>query len=81
METVLNPAVPIKLPRFQSRADGEYRLCPRCAQLGYGVDSYHPATREFWTVQHGRLWFGRCLACAGELSARKHGVVPEKEAA
>ena len=64
------------LPRWQSRADGEYRLCTRCAHLGYGEDAYHPATHEFWPRVHGQLWFGRCLACASELQSRRLGVVP-----
>lgn len=66
---------------FQSRPDGEYRQCRRCMKLGYDVDSWHPATSEFWPMVHGRLWFGRCLACAGELASHKHGFVPAREAA
>jgi hypothetical protein len=64
------------LSSFESRIDGEYRQCARCAHLGYGPDSWHPATREYWPVARGRIWFGRCLACNGELAARKFGVVP-----
>jgi hypothetical protein len=64
------------VPRWQSRPDGEYRLCTRCAHLGYGEYAYHPATGEFWPRVHGKLWFGRCLACASELQSRRLGVVP-----
>lgn len=62
--------------KWQSRADGEYRLCSRCLHIGYGEDSYHPATDEFWPRVHGQLWFGRCLACACEMGSRRKGIVP-----
>ena len=65
---------------FQSRPDGEYRRCSRCAHLGYGEDAWHPCTSEFWPRVRGKLWFGRCLACASELASRRDGVIPAPEA-
>lgn len=62
--------------KWQSRVDGEYRQCARCAHIGYGEDAFHPATDEFWPRIHGQLWFGRCLACASELTSRRKGVMP-----
>lgn len=57
---------------FQSRFDGEYAQCPRCARIGLGVDSWHPVTREFWPVYGGgRLHLGQCLACAEDKRLRK----------
>ncbi len=63
------------MSRFVSGPDGEWRECRSCARKGYGVDAWHPATREFWPVVNRRIWFGRCLACCSEMSSRKRGVV------
>lgn len=67
--------------RFESRPDGEYCQCTRCARLGYGPDSWHPVTAEFWPRCNGRLSLNRCKACCGEVMARRHGVVQTAEAA
>jgi len=67
--------------RFQSRPDGEYRLCPRCEKLGYGADAWHPATCEYYPVVHGRVSFARCRACITEITSRRYGVVPADETA
>lgn len=69
------------MTRFQSRADGEYVQCPNCARAGYGVDSWHPATPEFWVTWNGQLQFQKCKACRSEVQARKFGFVPEGMAA
>lgn len=62
--------------QFQSRPDGEYALCPRCARIGYGADAWHPATHEFWptSITGRRLSFIQCLACTSDVAARKAGV-------
>lgn len=60
---------------FQSRPDGEYVECARCAKLGYGADAWHPATPEFWRPTYGRLYFGQCRACISEVLERKAGFV------
>ena len=72
---------PRPLDRFQSRTDGEYCQCKRCAALGYGDDAWHPATMEFWPTEDGRLRFDRCRACASEMKVHAHGVVPGRVAA
>jgi len=69
------------MSRFQSRPDGEYCQCPRCARRGYGQDSWHPVTAEYWPMNRGRLSLARCKACCGEVMAHKNGVVPAAEAA
>lgn len=68
---------------YQSRPDGEYALCRSCQRAGYGPDSWHPATSEFWPELHGRLRMGKCKACRSEVQARKFGFVrvDEREAA
>jgi hypothetical protein len=62
-------------PSFQSRFDGEYAQCPRCTKIGLGVDSWHPATVEFWPMYGRTLHFGQCLACTadqrGRMTARR----------
>lgn len=62
-------------PDFQSRPDGEYCRCAYCVRLGYGEDSWHPATTEFWRTVEGRLHFGQCKACLADVAERKRGVV------
>lgn len=64
------------MSQFQSRPDGEYKQCARCAKKGYGEDSWHPATPEYWPMRGGRLSLFRCKACCGEVMAHKNGVVP-----
>jgi len=59
--------------RFESRADGEYCQCGRCARIGYGVDAWHPVSEEFWPMDHGRLSLVMCKACRSELMAKKSG--------
>lgn len=66
---------------FKTMPDGEHALCRSCQRAGYGVDSWHPATVEFWPVLHGHLLFNKCRACRSEVQARKFGFVPVKEAA
>lgn len=66
---------------FQSRPDGEYAQCKRCEHLGYGVDSWYPATTEFWNVEYGRIRYDRCRACISEMKVNAHGVVPGRVAA
>lgn len=61
--------------RWLSMPDGEYRLCLRCLHVGYGVDSWHPATPEFWPVTYGKLKFRRCRACIADVAARRFGFV------
>ena len=67
--------------QFQERPDGTYCLCRSCAEKGYGEDSFHPATEEFWGVVKGRMQFGRCYACRVEYDAARrgcrHGFLPE----
>lgn len=58
------------VPAFHSREDGEYAQCPRCSRIGLGVDSWHPATSEFWPVYGRSLHFGQCLACTADLRRR-----------
>lgn len=60
---------------FQHRPDGEYRQCRSCVARGYGEDSWHPATSEFWRIESGKLRFGRCRACVSEAVAKTAGVV------
>lgn len=60
---------------FESRADGEYCKCTACERKGYGVDSWHPATAEFWRTREGRLYFNQCTACLSEMSEGKKGIV------
>lgn len=60
---------------FQSRPDGEYCRCSRCARLGYGEDAWHPATAEFWRLMNGALHFNQCKACITEVAEHKHGFV------
>jgi hypothetical protein len=74
-------AAPKKRYNFQSRPDGEYVECKGCVRLGYGEDSWHPATREFWREINGAVNFARCKACRSESIERKHGVVPGRMAA
>lgn len=66
---------------FQTRPDGEYRLCQSCRRAGYGVDAWHPATVEFWPTLFGAVQFYKCKACRSEVMAKKFGFVPEREAA
>jgi len=66
---------------FQRRPDGEYRLCRGCEARGYGIDSWHPATSEFWRTENGRLKFSRCRACLADVAAKKDGVVAAREMA
>ena len=66
---------------FESRPDGEYALCKPCKRQGYGADSWHPATDEFWPTLHGKVLFYRCRACASEAVTRsKKAHAPEKAA-
>lgn len=69
------------MTKFQSRPDGEWAQCPSCVRAGYGVDSWHPATSEYWVTLHGALQFQKCKACRSEVQARKFGMVPEWRAA
>lgn len=62
---------------FQRRPDGEYRQCRCCAARGYGEDSWHPATSEFWRIANGKLLFSRCRACLSDVAAKKDGLVTE----
>lgn len=66
------------MTRFQSRPDGEYAQCTNCVRAGYGPDSWHPATAEFWATWNGLLQFQKCKACRSEVQARKFGMVPEE---
>lgn len=66
---------------FRSTPQGEERLCRCCENRGYGQDAWLPATSDFWPLVHGRLWFGRCRACAADLRERKRGVVVTRRAA
>lgn len=67
--------------KFQSRPDGEYVECRGCVRLGYGEDSWHPATREFWREIDGAVNFARCKACLSEAHEGRRGFVPERIAA
>ncbi len=68
--------------RFQSRPDGEWRQCPSCEKKGYGADSWHPATREFYPYIKGGVSFARCIASDCEKRNGKRGVfLPEIGAA
>jgi len=60
---------------FQSRPDGEYAQCSSCARAGYGPDSWHPATCEYFPMQYGRLRFDRFRACRSEVQERQFGFV------
>jgi hypothetical protein len=62
--------------KFQSRPDGEYVECRSCVRRGYGEDSWHPATREFWREVAGHVNFTQCKACISETAERKRGIVP-----
>jgi hypothetical protein len=55
-----------KVRQFSSRPDGEYCACNRCLRLGYGEDSWHPLTTEFWPVIKGVLSLTNCRACTYE---------------
>jgi hypothetical protein len=61
--------------------DGEWAQCGKCARKGYGIDSFHPYTSEFFPTLHGKLLTERCKACADESAKGMHGIVPEREAA
>lgn len=61
--------------------DGEWAQCRKCAAKGYGVDSYHPFTSEFFPMLHGKLRTDRCRACQSESQSHTRGVVPDREAA
>jgi hypothetical protein len=60
---------------FQRRADGEYCQCQSCVARGYGEDSWHPATTEFWRAEGGKLRLARCRACESEAAAKTGGMV------
>lgn len=60
---------------FQSRPDGEHRLCTTCQHKGYGPDAWHPCTTDFWQVVRGRIDYTRCLACKADFRHRCKGVV------
>lgn len=76
MKTTLTPP-----PLYKTMPDGEHRLCRSCFEKGYGVDSYHPVTGEFWPVRRGQLALGRCMACKAEAEVKRkgmrRGVVPD----
>jgi hypothetical protein len=64
------------LKRFVSGPDAEYRFCAECFKRGYEFDyCWHPINAEEWPVVNGRLWFGRCRACANDRAAGKTGIV------
>ena len=71
--------LPKDIQKFKSDESGELALCTRCYRKGYGVDSYHPATSEFWTVGcDGRISLSLCRACVAEGKSRNHGQLDEK---
>lgn len=61
---------PNNFHNFQSRVDGEYVQCHRCRKIGLGVDSWHPATAEFWPTYGRKVHFGQCLACTADMRSR-----------
>lgn len=60
---------------FQTRPDGEHALCRSCQRAGYGEDSWHPATSDFWYVEQGRIRFNQCRACKTEQMSKTFGMV------
>lgn len=58
--------------------DCEWFRCPGCAKRGYGVDSWHPLTAEFWGTHRGRLMLHACKACRSDLARNRRGFVPEE---
>jgi hypothetical protein len=66
---------------WKHMADGEWAQCRKCAAKGYGIDSFHPFTREFFPLRGDKLRTDNCHACLSEMHAQTHGIVPERKAA
>jgi len=72
---------PPGVPLSKSDAVGKLALCCCCYAKGYGDDSYHPATVEYWPSRAGRPRLGRCRACDSECRGSRRGIVDGRKLA
>jgi hypothetical protein len=65
---------------FMHALDGEWAQCRKCALKGYGDDSFHPFTTEFFPMLHGKMRTDQCRACQSEAQKGTKGMVAANDA-